>query len=67
MELFDHRITKDGTLLVSRGGRLILTLSGARAARVISRLGHGEEADQQVLARITGNYRRGNERDDGRP
>lgn len=67
MEPFDHRITKDGKVLISRGGRLVVTLAGAKAARVIALLGRGEDNDQQVLARATGNYRRGNERTPGRP
>ncbi|MBL8931920.1 MAG: hypothetical protein JNL54_17505 [Kineosporiaceae bacterium] len=67
MEPFDHRITKDGKVLISRGGRLVVTLAGAKAARVIALLGRDEDSDQQVLARATGNYRRGNERTPGRP
>ena len=59
---FDYRITKDRSVRVSRGGRLVVTVGGADAERLISRLGHGEESDQQALARATGNYRRGNER-----
>lgn len=59
---FDYRITKDGRVLVSRGGRLIVTVAGADARRLISLLGADDDEDQQLLARATGNYRRGNER-----
>ncbi|WP_407318643.1 hypothetical protein UQW22_18315 [Isoptericola halotolerans] len=59
---FDHRVTKDGRVLVSRGGRLVVVVSGAKAARLIALLGQDEERDQELLARATGNYRRGNER-----
>ncbi|MEK8228500.1 hypothetical protein NKG05_24450 [Oerskovia sp. M15] len=56
-------MTASGTVLAYRGGRLVATISGARAERLISAL---ETADadrtQQLLARATGNYRRGNER-----
>jgi hypothetical protein len=59
---FDYRVTKDGKVLVSRGGRLVTTVAGSRAARLIALLGRDDETDQQLLARVTGNYRRGNER-----
>lgn len=59
---FDYRITKDGKILVSRGGRPIVTVAGNQAARLIDKLGHNDETDQQLLARATGNYRHGNER-----
>ena len=59
---FGYRITKDGRILVSRGGRLIVTVAGAKAERLVALLGADESSDQQLLARATGNYRRGNER-----
>jgi hypothetical protein len=60
---FDWRITKDGQVLVSRAGRVVTTIRGAAAGRLIGRLSQadGDEA-QQLLARATGNYKRGNER-----
>jgi hypothetical protein len=60
---FDHRVTKDGRVLVSRGGRTVAVLAGPSAARLVTRLaGADEPARQHLLARATGNYRRGNER-----
>lgn len=59
---FSYRVTKDGRVLVSRGGRLVVTVGGTRAERLVSLLGEDEEQDQELLARATGNYRRGNER-----
>ncbi len=62
---FGYRITKDGRVLVSRGGRVIMTVAGNRARRLIAQLetAADDAEEQQALARITGNYRRGNERD----
>lgn len=37
-------------------------VAGAEAERLIDRLGIGGDTDQELLARATGNYRRGNER-----
>lgn len=59
---FDYRITKDGRILVSRGGRMIVTIAGSQAERLVGLLGEDEREDQELLARATGNYRRGNER-----
>jgi hypothetical protein len=59
---FTYRVTKDDRILVSRGGRLIVTIAGAQAQRLIGVLGTNPAQDQQLLARATGNYRRGNER-----
>jgi hypothetical protein len=59
---FSYRVTKDGRVLVSRGGRLVVTVAGARAERLVDQLGDNDLLDQELLARVTGNYRRGNER-----
>lgn len=64
---FGYRITQDGRVLVSRGGRLVVILAGSTADRLVSRLGRDEETDQALLARATGNYRRGNEGGRHRP
>jgi hypothetical protein len=64
---FDYRITQDGRVLVSRGGRLVVILAGSTADRLVARLGQDDETDQALLARATGDYRRGNERGAHRP
>lgn len=57
-----YRVPKGGKVLVSRGGRLVVTVAGARAERLADQLGDNGVLDQELLARATGNYRRGNER-----
>jgi len=64
---FDYRVTKDGKVLVSRGGRQVVTVAGAQATRLVALLGQDEATDQELLARATGNYRRGNEKRAHRP
>ena len=60
---FDWRVTKDGQLLVSRGGRVVTTVRGSAAAKLLGRLERvADDEAQQLLARATGNYKRGNER-----
>ena len=63
MNAFAYRLTKDGTVFVSRAGRDVTTLRGEAARRFEARVeGLDGEAAQQEMARVTGNYRRGNER-----
>jgi len=64
---FDWRITKDGRVLISRGGRQVSVVAGDRAQRLSAGLENAmargeEDAAQHLLARATGNYKRGNER-----
>jgi hypothetical protein len=60
---FDYRITGAGSVRVARGGRVVVTVGGAAAAKLIDALRDADERRTQLLlARATGNYRRGNER-----
>ena len=59
---FSYQIVKSGDVRISRAGRIVTIVRGAAAARLAERLGQSDERDQQLLARITGNYKRGNER-----
>lgn len=60
---FSFRARKSGEVQVVRGGRLAVTLRGAVAAKFLAEVADLEPADaQQLMARVTGNYKRGNER-----
>jgi RimJ/RimL family protein N-acetyltransferase len=60
---FAHRTRKDGNVEVLHRGRLAATLRGPDASDFLARTGAAsEDAAQQLMARVTGNYRRGNER-----
>lgn len=55
---FDYRETKAGELMISRGGRVVVTLGGKRAAAVLKSLEKADTAGAQlVLAKATGNYK----------
>jgi hypothetical protein len=58
-EGFDYAVRADGSVLVTHRGRPATTLRGERAARFLAEV---DEDPQEVMARWTGNYRRGNER-----
>ena len=63
MSGFDFRTSKKGQVFISHDGRDVTTLRGDAAARFLDRV---READDEVvqleMARVTGNYKRGNER-----
>lgn len=62
---FAWQLTKDGRVLVFRGGQQVAVVAGARAERLRRRLEGSPDEAQHALARVTGNYRRGNERPGG--
>jgi hypothetical protein len=60
---FSWRRRKDGSIEVLHHGRLASTLRGNDAADFASEMeGADEAAQQDTMARLTGNYKRGNER-----
>jgi hypothetical protein len=60
---FAYQGTKDGKVLIEWRGRTVATLTGARASRFLSAAeGADEGAAQLLMARVTGNFKRGNER-----
>lgn len=60
---FGYRIKKNGEVDILHRGRLASTLRGADAADFLAEVTGGDDASaQQLMARITGNYKRGNER-----
>jgi hypothetical protein len=60
---FSWRETKAGEIMISRGGRVVQTLGGPAAAKLLKALGKADDAQEQLLlAKSTGNYKRGNER-----
>jgi hypothetical protein len=57
------RGTKDGRVLVDWRGRTVVTLAGSKASRFLAEVESADpEAEQLLLARVTGNFKRGNER-----
>jgi hypothetical protein len=60
---FTFRERKGGVVEVLHHGRLASTLRGHDAYDFLAEVGSCSAADaQQVMARLTGNYKRGNER-----
>jgi hypothetical protein len=60
---FRFRRSKSGDARISHNGKSATTLRGDRAARFLEDMSAlGFDDQQQEMARLTGNYRRGNER-----
>lgn len=56
---FDFDVRHDGTVVISHHGRRATVLRGARAEEFLVEV---DDDPQGVMARWTGNYKRGNER-----
>ncbi|MFN3257374.1 MAG: hypothetical protein ACE37B_16955 [Ilumatobacter sp.] len=52
---------KNGDVVIEHHGRHATTLRGRRADEFVAEADAGD--DQELMARVTGNYKRGNERD----
>lgn len=62
-DVFDYRETKDGRVRISWHGRPVVTLKDTKAARFLREIaGKDHRGQQLVMARFTGNFKRGNER-----
>jgi hypothetical protein len=60
---FSYRALKNGSVLLEHHGRTVKTISGDEAERFLKRIADLEGlAEQLVLAKLTGNFKRGNER-----
>ena len=59
---FSHKGTRLGEVHIFRDGKQVATLRGKVAAKFLAKVqGADDSAVQQVCARATGNYKRGNE------
>ena len=60
---FAYRATAEGKVFISWKGKQVRTLKGPAAAGFLARAeGASSEECQLLMARITGNFKRGNER-----
>ena len=59
-EGFEYTERADGSVVIFHHGRVAATLRGARASGFLADVERDDP--QELMARLTGNYRRGNER-----
>jgi hypothetical protein len=56
---FDWTRRKNGDVVITHHGKVATTVRGQRAEQFVE---DATDDDQELMARLTGNYRRGNER-----
>jgi hypothetical protein len=63
-EPFNYRMTKDNTVFLEYYGKQVKILKGAEAEKFITRIKTGKNTtdEQLIMAKMTGNFKRGNER-----
>ena len=60
---FTHRTRKNGEVQVLHRGALATTLRGVASQEFLAEVAEGSDADaQHLMARLTGNYKHGNEK-----
>jgi len=62
-KVFAYRASKEGKIFISWHGRQVMTLKDAAAKQFLAKVaGLDQRAAQLVMAKLTGNFKRGNER-----
>jgi len=63
-DIFTYRVTKNNTVFIDWCGKSVTTLKAKEAERIIAKLNSAanEKEVQLILAKVTGNFKRGNER-----
>lgn len=57
---FEYEVRRGGDVVIKHNGRTAITLRAGAAAKFLAEVEDGDE--QELMARMTGNYKRGNER-----
>jgi hypothetical protein len=63
-EVFTYRITKNNIVFIDYNGKHVTTLKGKEAEKIIKRIEQAasDHDVQLILAKVTGNFKRGNEK-----
>lgn len=63
-KMFHYRITKNNMVLIEYYGKQIMALKGNDAEKFLNKINHAnnDKEKQLIMAKITGNFKRGNER-----
>lgn len=62
--MFHYRVTKNNIVLIEYYGKRIMILKGNDAEKFLNKINRisNEKEKQLIMAKITGNFKRGNER-----
>jgi len=62
-DIFAYKITKDKKVFISYEGKQVTILSGKKAEEFIVKIQNCERKEAQlIMAKVTGNFKRGNEK-----
>jgi len=65
-EIFTYKVTKDSKVFISYEGKQVIALSGKKADAFIAKIskagGKDAQLQQLIMAKATGNFKRGNEK-----
>ena len=65
-EPFSYRQTKDGRVRIAHHGKVVTTLVGTLARKFVARIAIADQREAQLaMAKATGHFKHGNERQDG--
>ncbi|PRY75896.1 hypothetical protein [Alkalibacterium olivapovliticus] len=63
-QAFTYKIRKDSKVFIYYYGKQVMVVTGNRSRELIEDLEYADsEGEQYLLARLTGNFKRGNERE----
>lgn len=62
-DLFEYHVTKDRKVLIYKDNRLVVTLANEKAKKFLRQMDAAGGDPQLIMARFTGNFKRGNERE----
>lgn len=63
LDLFSYKIGKDNKVMFYYSGKLLLTYSGKKGESFLKKIeGLSKIDEQMIMAKLTGNFKRGNEK-----
>lgn len=64
-EVFTYRVTKNNMVFIDFQGKQVTILKGKEAEKILKRIDQAstDHEVQLILAKVTGNFKRGNEKD----
>lgn len=63
-EVFSYRVSKDKKVFILWYGKQVTILKGTQSEKFLAKIESADELESQlIMAKITGNFKRGNEKD----
>ena len=62
-EVFTYWVSKDNKVFIAWNGKQVMILKGKESKKFIAKMANADELEAQlIMAKITGNFKRGNEK-----